>query len=108
MKNISFSHKKCIYFTNKRLLKKMWGRKDLLRFLKEDSYAHQSCIYIYIYAFSRGFYPKRLTVHSGYIFVLSVCVFPAVGMVTLLRMEGIIIVILCALFCNVFSTVNET
>ncbi len=23
-------------------------------------------IYIYIYAFSRCFYPKRLTVHSGY------------------------------------------
>ncbi len=32
-------------------------------------------IYIYIYAFSRRFYPKRLTVHSGYTF-LSVCVFP--------------------------------
>ncbi len=25
-------------------------------------------IYIYIYAFSRRFYPKRLTVHSGYTF----------------------------------------
>ncbi len=24
------------------------------------------CIYIYIYAFSRRFYPKRLTMHSGY------------------------------------------
>ncbi len=32
--------------------------------------------YIYIYAFSRRFYPKRLTVHSGYTFVLSVHVFP--------------------------------
>ncbi len=30
--------------------------------------------YIYIYAFSRRFYPKQLTVHSGYTFVLSVCV----------------------------------
>ncbi len=30
--------------------------------------------YIYIYAFSRCFYPKRLTVHSGYTFFLSVCV----------------------------------
>ncbi len=30
---------------------------------------------IYIYAFSRRFYPKRLS-DSGYIFVLSVCVFP--------------------------------
>ncbi len=29
--------------------------------------------YIYIYAFSRRFYPKRLTVNSGYTF-LSVCV----------------------------------
>ncbi len=26
-------------------------------------------IYIYIYAFSRRFYPKRLTVHSGYTFI---------------------------------------
>ncbi len=36
-----------------------------------------SYIYItfYIYVFSRRFYPKRLTVHSG-IFFLSVCVFP--------------------------------
>ncbi len=33
-------------------------------------------IYIYIYAFSRRFYPKRRTVHSGYTFVLLVCVFP--------------------------------
>ncbi len=29
-------------------------------------------IYIYIYAFS--FYPKRLTVHSGYAFIVSMCV----------------------------------
>ncbi len=34
-------------------------------------------LYIYIYAFSRCFFPKRLTVHSGYTFVLSVFVFPA-------------------------------
>ncbi len=33
-------------------------------------------IYIYIYAFSRRFYSKGLTVHSSYTFVLSVCVFP--------------------------------
>ncbi len=31
-----------------------------------------SYIYIYIYVFSRRFYPKRLTVHSGYNFFLSV------------------------------------
>ncbi len=31
--------------------------------------------YIYIYAFSRRFYPKRLTVHSGYtFFLMSMCV----------------------------------
>ncbi len=29
---------------------------------------------IYIYAFSRCFYPKRLTVHSGYTFFISMCV----------------------------------
>ncbi len=27
---------------------------------------HECRLYIYIYAFSRRFYPKRLTVHSGY------------------------------------------
>ncbi len=29
---------------------------------------------IYIYAFSRRFYPKRLTVHSGYTLFISMCV----------------------------------
>ncbi len=29
---------------------------------------------IYIYAFSRHFYPKRLTVHSDYTFFVSMCV----------------------------------
>ncbi len=29
--------------------------------------------YIYIYAFSRRFYPKRLTVYSGYTFFVSMC-----------------------------------
>ncbi len=33
-------------------------------------------VHIYIYAFSRHFYPKRLTEHSGYTFFLSVHVFP--------------------------------
>ncbi len=33
-------------------------------------------MYIYIYAFSRRFYPKRLSVHLGYTFFLSLCVFP--------------------------------
>ncbi len=30
--------------------------------------------FIYIYAFSRRFYPKKLTVHSGYTFFISMCV----------------------------------
>ncbi len=30
-------------------------------------------IYIHIYAFSRSFYPKQLTVHSGYTFCQYVC-----------------------------------
>ncbi len=34
-------------------------------------------IYIYIYAFSRRFYPKRLTLHSSYSFyILSTLAFP--------------------------------
>ncbi len=32
-----------------------------------------SNFYINIYAFSRHFYPKRLTVHSGYTFIVSLC-----------------------------------
>ncbi len=36
-----------------------------------------SYIYIYIYAFSRHFYPKRLTLHSSYSFyILSALAFP--------------------------------
>ncbi len=31
-------------------------------------------LYIYIYAFSRRFYPKRLTVHSGYTCFITMCV----------------------------------
>ncbi len=41
------------------------------------SYFHSLLrIYIYIYAFSRCFYPKRLTVHSGnnIFFLISMCV----------------------------------
>ncbi len=30
----------------------------------------------FTFTFMRHFYPKRLTVHSGYTFFLSVCVFP--------------------------------
>ncbi len=36
-----------------------------------------SSVYIYIYAFSRRFYPKRLTVHSSYsLYILSALAFP--------------------------------
>ncbi len=36
---------------------------------------NHKAVYIYIYAFSRHFYPKRLTVHSGlYICIVSMCV----------------------------------
>ncbi len=35
----------------------------------------QKCkIDIYVYAFSRRFYPKRLTVHSGYTCFITMCV----------------------------------
>ncbi len=44
-----------------------WGRSFIS--LICDAY-----IYIYIYAFSRRFYPKRLTVHSGYTFFVITCV----------------------------------
>ncbi len=46
---------------------------DEIRELSDNSY-------IYIYAFSRHFYPKRLTVHSGYTFFISMCVLPVVSM----------------------------
>ncbi len=47
----------------------------LLSMEGSESSPISSKIYIYIYAFNRRFYPKRLTVHLGYTF-LSVCVFP--------------------------------
>ncbi len=37
-----------------------------------------SATYIYIYTFCRRFYPKRLTVHSGYTFFFCQYVFPLV------------------------------
>ncbi len=40
-----------------------------LRHHGKDNILH----YIYIYAFSRRFYPKRLTVHLGYTFIVSMC-----------------------------------
>ncbi len=49
---------------------------DFCSLIFTDTGPYRDLIYIYIYAFSRHFYPKRLAVHSGYTFVLSVCVLP--------------------------------
>ncbi len=40
------------------------------------SKVHKPLTVTFTFTFIRRFYPKRLTVHSGYTFVLSVCVFP--------------------------------
>ncbi len=54
------------------------GLSQMSKIHKSIFYITVFCVslYLYIYAFSRCFYPKRLTVHSGCTFVLSVCVFP--------------------------------
>ncbi len=36
--------------------------------IQKQHFISEKLNYIYIYAFSRRFYPKRLTVHSGYTF----------------------------------------
>ncbi len=46
----------------------------LYLFLSYIKYPNIHNVYIYNYAFSRRFYPKRLTVHSGYTFFVSMCV----------------------------------
>ncbi len=46
-------------------------------YVGEGTYTHthtHTVCEMYIYAFSRCFYPKRLTVHSGYTFFISMCV----------------------------------
>ncbi len=49
---------------------------NLTCYLYGSSY-YNEYIYIYIYAFSRRFYPKRLTLHSSYSFyILSALAFP--------------------------------
>ncbi len=52
----------------------------LFETLKETNVRPQVSLakeYIYIYTFSRRFYPKRLTLHSSYSFyILSVLAFP--------------------------------
>ncbi len=51
-----------------------WDVHDVNLELQEKS---EFSVYIYIYAFSRRFYPKRLTVHSSYSFyILSALAFP--------------------------------
>ncbi len=47
--------------------------RHLVAVNRHCTYSHR---HIYIYAFSRRFYPKQLTIHSGYTFFLTVCVFP--------------------------------
>ncbi len=52
-----------------------WMESAILSTFSQKSYDPRNVstlYYIYIYAFSRRFYPKRLTVHSGYTFFVSV------------------------------------
>ncbi len=61
----------------------LWSQKELkylilFQIIKtswyESTVVKVDNIYIYIYAFSRRFYPKRLTVHSGYTCFITMCV----------------------------------
>ncbi len=61
-----------------------WIMKSRLLLLDNISFPTHIYTYIYIYAFSRRFYPKTLTVHSSYKFSL-VCVFPGNRTHNLLR-----------------------
>ncbi len=50
-------------------------KMNLQRCFQPPEYAVKTHIMsIYIYAFSRRFYPKQLTVHSGYTFIVCMCV----------------------------------
>ncbi len=70
-----------IYWSSRYISIFFWNIKiDMLLLLQQFS-ALWKClsyfIYIYIYAFSRRFYPKRLTLHSSYSFyILSALAFP--------------------------------
>ncbi len=52
-------------------IKKLPGQLTEKSFSTENVYPILSFIYIYIYAFSRRFYPKRLTLHSSYSFYID-------------------------------------
>ncbi len=75
--NVSFIHSLLIFRTHaqsvnlggRNLTEKKHGNITVAAFL--CGYARQ---YIYIYAFSRRFYPKRLTVYPDYTFFVSMCV----------------------------------
>ncbi len=54
----------------------MKNRKSLLSLYSVKNNYIWKLFHIYIYVFSRRFYSKRLTVHSGYIYFLSACMFP--------------------------------
>ncbi len=58
------------YFNHNRILFTL--RNCTLLSTKWAHFKFDTFTFIYIYAFSRRFYPKWLTVHSGYTFVLSV------------------------------------
>ncbi len=61
------------YFSNVSPKKNTTVISHILSTVSKKDLNNVSIVYIYIYAFSRRFYPKRLTVHSGYTFFLSVC-----------------------------------
>ncbi len=85
IENLQFQE--CIFFglfgkdcssrsRRRRSAAKLQHREQLgksLSLLHNKSFKSLVC-YIYIYAFSRRFYPKRLTVHSGYTYIVSMCV----------------------------------
>ncbi len=52
----------------------MLNNKKLVHWSFSQDCKITTSFYIYIYAFIRRFYPKRLTVHSGYTFIVSMCV----------------------------------
>ncbi len=64
--SISVDHCSILFFCSAILCRRTWS----------DCKKMEEHISLHLFAFSRRFYPKRLTVHSGYTFVLSVFVFP--------------------------------
>ncbi len=63
------THAQSVKLGGRNVTEKKHGNITVAAFL--CGYARQ---YIYIYAFSRRFYPKRLTVYPDYTFIVSMCV----------------------------------